>query len=421
MLEDATGLGLRMTLTTIGAAGGTTIISTDVVPYDGNALVGKWILLTSGAIANEKQRVTTVSNDTVGTITPVRAFSAQVANGVTFEILDYDPLLYHNAIAEAIRTVSKHLSLKLRDETLIVDNLLLNPDFETFAAGAFTSWASVGTPTLAAETARIIHGSQAAKITATGATEGLRQDMWGLASISFDQLVGKTLHVRGWVWASVASAVRLRVTFDGSTYTNGPWHGGEDEWEGPGLQLIDVAVPADATEMTVQCVVTDGNTGYFDLVNAWIDRITRYTLPTSFYPYGPAKVEQQRWEDKPNGDYSELWGSNYPISGRLLRLLGDGRLTVPTTEAGTVELDEAQAELVVAQAAVYLHRSLKEHDKGSRALHAEEETRWRQEANRLLPHASMPSMSSSRARESNWRTMLDSNGSRYLLLSNGRR
>ena len=410
LLGEATGYWFGGTTTSAGNVGGTTAVSSAIQRFDTVRLVDRWLLITSGTNAGEARRISSVSGST---ITVGLAYTGQVAISVTYEIMTYDPDILQAALEQAGRLVYPRLYLPLRNETLVVDNLLANFDFET---GTFTSWVNIGTPTLAANTNRVIHGTQSASITATGATEGIEQDV--LNSLDFDQYQGKTLRARAWLLATVASAGRMRVTFDGTTYTNGPFHSGDDDWEGPTVHRIDATIPANATEVTVSFEVTDGNTLLVDLAAAWVDPLTRYTVPAAFV-YGPHMVRQQAKELEPQGLYLPIGPGNPPQSGRLLQLEGMGRLTVPTTDAGTMEIDENQAEYVVALAAASMHRSLANADPASREWHVAETLRWQMEANRLSARPGI-SMTPLPAHRHDYFSTIEDATSRLLLLSRSR-
>lgn len=343
---------------TTAAGSATTIVDTKLAQLsaDDDFCVG-WYVRN---VATGQIRL--VTNYVASTTTITHVSMTAVGNAATYELHRLDPTMKHNALGRAsILTAPgpgrRGLYLALRNETLIVDNLILNPSFEVNTSGpiAFTNWTNIGTPTLTAETSRKVHLTQAAGIAATDTTEGLEQNLF--TTVNYEEVVAKTLHVRGWVFATVASAARLRVTFDGTTYTNGPWQGGDAEWEDPGTQYIDVSIPADATEMTVSCEVTNGNTAYFDLVTAYIDPINRYTLPTTM-TVGPHQVLMQSDLSRPDGNYFPLpaWGAVSP--NRVLRLIGETILSQPSTDAGTVEIGGAQVELFIAHAARWLYRAL---------------------------------------------------------------
>ena len=415
------GLGFYFSgsLTSIGGAAGANIVDTKVTRFNIGPMVNRWILLTSGSLLGEAQRISSVSDDAVGTITPVRAFTAQVASGVTYEIFDEDPNIIHLALEQAIRKLNGSNPLWLSNETLIADNLVLNPLFATGAANAFTSWTSIGAPTLTDNTNYIWHGARSANIAPAAANEGLEQNLLTVANgfARIDQAVGKTLHVRAAIRATDANP-RLRVTFNGTTYTSSAVHSGDDDWEGPSVHRVDVAIPAGATEMTVS-VESAGTTAFqAGLVTAWIDRIHRYTVPTSFVYPDPHFVSQQRYEDRPNGEYVKLQEGAWPVSGRILRLEGQGRLTVPTTDTGTVELDEARAEILAALATRSLQRTMRGVDKGNREERLQDEREWDAEAERLRVSLGAPEMLHTVNHRQGWRVQ-NVSGVSYLLIGDG--
>ena len=135
-LSEAIGDYTTMTTTSAGAADGTTLVDSGIRNLSGgrddDAFEGWYVLLTSGAASGEIKRVLQ-SRESVNSITLQEAFSIQVASGITYELHRNDPALKHNAINRGIEELSSQIPLPLRDETLVVDNLLTNWDFETFA------------------------------------------------------------------------------------------------------------------------------------------------------------------------------------------------------------------------------------------------------------------------------------------------
>ena len=311
---------------------------------------------------DEVRRITGGYLASTNTITHA-AFPAAVGNAATYELHRIDPTLKHNALLRAsvlcFPNGARHgLYIPLRDEPLVGDNLVSNFDFETFAGGAFTGWDSVGSPTLTQNTSYFVHGSNAANI-AGAASTGISQNLLTVANgfARIDQAAGRPLHIRGWLRATDASNIRLRVTFDGSTYTNGSYHSGDDDWEGPTVHTIDVSIPTNATQMTVSIEKSTGVAAQADMVIAWINPVHRYTIPSSILR-GPFQVLQQAYMDRPNGPYVPIAAYATPTPGRLLRLTGMGLLSQPTTDAGTVEIDTNQAEYFLAQASQWLYRAL---------------------------------------------------------------
>lgn len=403
-----------MTTSSAGNSGGTTVVDTSLAELsaDDDFCEGWYILLTSGTYSGESRLITDYVASTT-TITVASAFTGQVATSVTYELHRYDPTKLNTAISRTSASVFPKLYLSLLPESLVVDNLLLNPSLDTFSS-TFTSWSNIGTPTLAAETTRKVHGTGSASIAATGATEGIEQNL--LTTVNIKEVVGKTLHVRAWIFCNVSSSARIRVTFDGSTYTNGPWHSGDVEWEGHQTHKIDVTVPADATEMMVSCEVETGVTAYFDCMAAWIDPVERYTIPTTMLR-GPFHVLYQVDEDKPDGDYREIPAGAIVPAGRVLRLTGMGLLSQPTTDSGTIEIGEPQVELFIAHAAWWFYRSLLQLPSSQETASLERRVKdWAEEITRLenVPGMRMPHRSAELPMGA-WKTGEDSNG-RYLWL-----
>ena len=115
-----------------------------------------FVLMTSGANEGEFRRVRSYAVATT-TIVVESAFGSAVDTNVTYELHRYNPTDKHNAINRAIEELYPSLHLRVRDETLVVDDLLSNSDFETFASSVFTGWTEVGSPTTSAETVSYTH------------------------------------------------------------------------------------------------------------------------------------------------------------------------------------------------------------------------------------------------------------------------
>ena len=402
MLGRATGLFVSDSSS--GGGSTTTLVDTSIYRYDINTLTNKWLYIVSATnttINGSSRRISGI-HDSNGTITVIGAMAASTSSGDTYYIVNFDPQIMTDAIQQATRTLYPHLYLPTRDETIVVDNLLANWDFENWDStgsnsAVATSWANIGTPSTNDESSRVAHGSYSMSVAATGATEGIEQNIF--TSVNINEVASKTLHARAWVWASVADAARIRVTYDGSNYDSSDYHTGDSEWEGPSLIYVDSAIDADMTELTVSCEVTSGNTAYFDSVVAWIDNVSEYDLPSTVVR-GPHKVYMQDQVQEPNGHYTPL---ARPVSGRILRIEHMGRLTAPTSSA-SVELDESRAELLVAQAAVHMFQTLANTDSGNRTDHLTNASVWQERTANLLTQAGMRMTPMSAHERNGWST-----------------
>ena len=277
-----------------------------------------------------------------------RPFSVQIESGVTVELHRFDPTDKGNAIRQAIRELQGDLYLNIRDESLIVDNLLSNSGFETFSSG-FTGWTEVGSPTVTQETTIIRHGSGSAKVVAAAGAAG---QLTQAPTINIDELTNETARTKRWVYATAANTARLRLDWDGSNFANSSYHSGRDQWE---LLEIEAAVPSTATQVKAICEVVANGTGYFDLGWLKVLPVYQYTIPTALLQ-GPRHVHQQANEDHTEGPYYPIPDDGIPTEGRILRLRGKGILSQPTTDSGTTEVGEPQTQLIVAYAKMLMYR-----------------------------------------------------------------
>jgi hypothetical protein len=221
----------------------------------------------------------------------------------------------------------------------------------------FTSWTKVGSPTVTAATTTKRHGTQSAKVVASGAVGQLTQ----APTLNVDSVVDRSAVFKAWVYATAASTARLRLDWDGSAFENGDYHSGNDQWE-----LLEASgdIPDSATQVKVICEVADGGTAYFDASFLAVEPIFKYTVPSSILK-GPTFITQQYDESDPNGEYYPI-GAGGARSGMRLRVEGYGALTETTADTGTVEVDSIRAELLATVAAENLLRTQARRRTGAR-------------------------------------------------------
>lgn len=402
-----------------GNSAKTSIVSNTLRNFPGGTDEGGledfYFLSVSGANNGEARRCLLYTPDVSGGATVIvqSTFTNQVASGDSFEMHRYDPALKHTAINIALSELFPFLYVPIRDETLIVDNVLLNPDFETFSAG-FTSWVEVNSPTVTKETSRVYHGSASAKIVAPAGSVG---QLTQAPTININEIIGKTATFKSRVWTDGASRARLRLDWDGTNFENGSYHRGNSEWQ---LLSVSAAVPSTATQVKCICEVAAARTGYFDASWLAIGPVYKYTIPSTLVR-GPFQVLQQYSEDYISGPYYGFSNGASPTQGRFLRLTGMGTLTLPTSDTSTIEVGEPQLRLVVAYAKkvlweLLLARSASENRK---SLLENVQTSQR-EIERISRQAGirMAAMSAKRGAYS-WHVEEDSSG-RYLVFDTSR-
>ena len=337
------------------ASGGTssTLVDTDLANYteDDGGIQG-WVKIIGADGANPEGDIRRIKNGTAGytasstTININFNFSAAVASGDTYELHRFDPVVKRTAINRAIEQLYPILYLPLIDETLIIDNLFSNSQFESPVSGGNSpSWTKVGTIVLADEATIVRHGSKSLKaVNSSGSVAGIVQ----APTVNINQLTGKTATAKHWVYATAASAVRLRWDWDGTNFFDGEYHTGEDEWQ---LLNAIATIPDSATQLKLRLEVADGATVYFDTGYGAVGPLYRYTIPSTIIT-GPYRVYEQYQETNPEGPY-------YPINGGLskgniLRLVGKNYLSRPATDSATTEVDGPQVNLIAAKAAEIL-------------------------------------------------------------------
>ena len=181
--SESIGDFISLATTAAGDAAFRTIVSDNFLNLDNgedeDAFEGWYARVadSSSSADGEIRRVTSYIPDPDSpTVRVASAYSVQIASGITIELHRYNPTDKLNVLAQAIRQLSRDLALPVRDETIIVDNLLANTGFEeTIVSDVHPSWVNVGSPTVTQETIIVRHGSSSAKVVASGAAGQLTQ------------------------------------------------------------------------------------------------------------------------------------------------------------------------------------------------------------------------------------------------------
>ena len=413
-MSEAIGDYQAVTSTSAGNTAATTIVSTELLDIseggDDDAFEGWYVLVTSGNNEGERRIIRSYAA-TDSTVTVERAFSNATESDVTFELHRQDPVFKNNAISRAIEELSRKVPQVIRDETIFVDNLISNSDFETYSNTTFTNWSDSGSPTMTQETSIVKHGDAAAKIVASGGDGQMTQS----ATVNFNQATNRQVTFEAWVYATTADTARIRVFWGGSSYESHDYHDGTDEWQ---LQSISISIPTTATEATAVLEVADGYTAYFDASWIAIDPLYKFTLPTSI-EYGPHHITQQADRYNPNGPYHPIGKGGTPTKGRILRLEGLGMLTRPSSDSATVEIGEPFTAIITAYALMFFNRlQLSNSAQRQRTGWAEDMRMWGQEAQSLISEIARPRLGARRS-DGTWHIEEDSDG-RHLIFDRSR-
>ena len=363
-----------LTTSAAGNAGGTTMVDVSLAGTGNDRFEGWWVVITSGTSDGEIREISDFVSSS-GTITVREAFSAQIANAVTFELHRYNPLTIHNALNEAMKECYGlgHLFIQRRDESIVADNLLLNSDFETFAAGNFTSWTLAGAGASVAQSTSIFwHGADAAAVTAgAGAAATYSQAVNASpGNANIYRPGARAFTFKAWVYATAATIARLQAT-DGTDTVSSEYHTGNDGWE---LLSVTLSPGSNIGTVTVRLQVAAGGTGRIDAAYCYVERLARYTLPSTIndigvvsvqanpYDQNPRFIPIDGWEVQEAGDIRYLVLRAAPASGTRLQLQGRIWLTafsVAQTAAGeatTTEIVAPRTRLLALKAAELLMR-----------------------------------------------------------------
>ena len=354
-LGDEQGLSLS----TSGAGSTTTVVDSLLKNFLGGAdddfFIDYYVIITkSGHTAEGQIRIVSDYVASSGTLTVQSAFTATTGSSTNYELHRIDPTAKHNALNRALEELFPDFYLPIRDETLIVDSILANGDFETTGSPVFESWsAAENSATAAVETTIVFHGTNSLKITSHGSA-GVGQVPQTLV-VNINEVATRTISFRMRGWSATASEAALRLSFDGgSTFTTGTFHTGNSEWK---MLSVSATIPSDATSIKVYpSVIVGTNVAYFDLGSAVIDPVYQYTIPTSIIN-DPSAISQQRNESDVDGPYDAYGDNVTPQSGRIMRIEGMGLLSRPSTETGTTELAAPHINVVYNYAAWFIART----------------------------------------------------------------
>jgi hypothetical protein len=408
-------------LTTSAAGSTTTLRDSSLADLPGgnddDFCLGWYVLITHTDHGSEGE-IRRVKSYARGTqiITVESAFTAPIEISKNYELHRINPDLKHNALSRALEEVYPDLYLPLRNEEIVIDDLLTNSDFEgTISGSVHPSWANVNSPAVTAETTTVYHLGQSAKVISHGST-GAGQ-MTQAPSVNIAELAGRTATFRRWVWSAVASEARVRLDFDGAQFENSDYHTGDSSWR---LLSASGAIPTDATQVKCICEVIVGTkTAYFDGgggAGLFVHPVHKYTVPTAFIG-NPRTVRQQHNVKNVDGPYYPIVAGSVPTQGRLIRLEGMGLLSRPSTESGTTEIGEPRLSLVIYYASSLLNQML------VRGAAEDDRRRYIDDAaddmtkyERLLsrPGMRMAKMGAEMARQ-NWHFEEDADG-RYLIM-----
>lgn len=374
-----------------GAADGTTVVTTanDLLMRRGESWERFIIEPTSGAADGELREIDDVSvTSGVMTLTVVNAFTAQIANSVTFRVHRLPLQWKYDAIDEALARIADILPRQVVEEFLSGE-LLANSRLEQWRADTPYDWTIVA-GTVTRETTTKYQGDSALKL--VGSSSSVRQRIpleWEASAL--------TLSLTGWVQGKIANAPGLRITF-GNTDNDSPTVAADDTWE----QLTVTAAITDSTQPIYVSLINDhaDQGAYFDALHLVIqDRASVYVIPISkafrsldqLWHRGPISTEfmasEVDWAMWPFSDSLRIPEIRFAQYGRWpyrvavdkpLRLVGKGLWPTLTASTDSVDISLDDEPLVLVRAGLRLM------DKAMAANYMTDNDHWQEIKTRLL-------------------------------------
>ena len=237
------------------------------------------------------------------------------------------------------------------------NNILSNPDFETFADSAFTSW-STSSLNIAQEDLTttplnyaVKSGSSSARCTSQTGNKGtLLQNISSPASYS-----GQTINLSIWVYCTTADVVSTSISVSGSetlgTANDSGLH------TGTGWELLTASVSS--------AVTITGLTAGISIVSTATDN-TEFYVDEAILTVGPAREPDSSREILHNWDYEPVVigttlvnAVRFPYAlpdNYLLTFEGKSYLSSVSSESDSMEIGKPQTDLLYAHAASELYR-----------------------------------------------------------------
>lgn len=388
LLSDAIGDWLEFDTTTNVTTGTTARVISTVLNSHDDALNDyfnlRWLYITEGNNAAAHRKV----KDYISTAAMLKLYGSALlgeSSAVTCRLHRFNRDNKIKAIKRAIEQIYPLLFKELDDRTLISGSILPNGHFDyngsSTTTPTFCATSNV-TPVLTTTAGLFRGGKQSIKLTATAGNGYLYFDSNTYPRLL--DLMGNSVTFRCWAYPEVANDAFLTIytlQADGTAQTltsvtacpAGQW---------TLLELEDQALNADLVRIQFRFLVsTNAKYVYFDDAMVTGKTIIEYMLPedlqtdahvsqvrvqnTGYYEPGcydldmssyGAREEFRIIEESVNGTrYKFLQLKNQPLDSYRMWLKGYRKLEIPTTDSGTISLDGARLNLIVAYAAHLLY------------------------------------------------------------------
>ena len=372
------------TTTSAGNSTFTTLVDTRLKEYGDNRLVGWYVRITESTCINQVSRITGNVQST-GTVTFSPALTAQIASGIDYELHKYDPRSKFQALDTARFTVIDTVFRLVYDETITTDgrsrefsipstirrgpalvflerpnvSALVNWNFipEPQCNEVMADW-TASNATLATYARngndRLVpkYGDACTRISVAGGVNGtVTLAVASMANgVTAAAAAGLYVTYAHWIYCRTASRVTLKLLDDTGTVATSSTH------QGKGWELLNVSgaiSPTNATTLSVRIDISSSAAAVTAFANnSWFYYGDFGAVNSSFYDSKPIRVRRDATTQK-------FFMTSPPTERLQLRLVGKELLTAlgtntTTQTTNTMEVDEATAEILYAEAAEVL-------------------------------------------------------------------
>ena len=362
----------------------------------------------AGTQLYEERKVSSLSN-TAGTLT-VLAHSGNIDSGseaIAYELHRlFSPSEKRIALVAAARRVYPTCYTEVWDETLVSGNWLKDGSFERWDSTGLilTDWTKSSANLTTTQTSTLPyykHGSYSAKLASTLTTDYLTHSITNLADLQFLRGRSATFTCQG--WCDTASCLRLSIN-DGTTQTYSSYHSGADTWtednpRNDGFYVTQYIDP-NATQVTfaihhsvaaatsyvddARVISSPRSKVYIGHLGLAQNRPHQVLIEPSYYSQDEGWAVVRDWEVDPDG---YLYIPTDYLSDRRLRIKGLKVLDFlasgvsSTAWTATIDIDQPQLDILIAEAAVYLYTqmSLPNFESGTAGEYQKMMGYWKQE------------------------------------------
>jgi len=378
--DDVTG-----TVTTKGDASGGTFYDTSLKAYSDdwiNTETISYAFITTSGSNQYQERYISDFTASSGLVTLGNNFATTVEAAIGYEIhRQFSPSDKRKALVYAARHIYPTLYDRIWDETYVTKNWLRDGSFEDWSAtDALTYWTASG-PTLAqiSSSPYYKHGSYSAQLSSD--TGQLVQTIANNDDLKYLQGKSVTFTIQG--WSSASSALRLSVADGVNTESYSGYHPGGSAWSernprndnlyvqhniDENATQVNFKIHYDSTSATTYIddarILAGGSPRqYVGQLGLEQNNPIEMEYEPNYYSNDEPWVKFSDYEVDYEGGYLHI-GSEIPADRRM-RIKGNKVLNfldasgdASTGWEATINLNQPQLDILVADAAVYLYETV---------------------------------------------------------------